>query len=272
MARSTHRAPAGSVALGAQVKALTSQLGSKATANMLGVSPASINRMLKAVNSRNMSKAFTTGRALTSWAARVTAAKSMLPREAARAVDRRKRPGPLATPAPTRDGRKQQDIAAAVKSQYRDRDLAKALGVSRQKATAMRLAAERGTAPKETTQALTEARNKLEERGAYTKDGIKVISQEQANALLLRPGVESRGKGFPDWKSVTEWFEGVLGGKEQGSTFARVVNRGTAANPSYDILVSENSDDVLDDSVPDDPYDNWDYGDDPEDYGDMQDE
>ncbi len=264
MAR-TQRAPAGSVNIGRQVSRLVAEVGVKATANLLNISPASVNRVLSASTERKMGKAFHTPKGLEAWTRRLTNAKTTTTPEVRRVIEGRTRPDRHA-PARTRAGLKQQEQAGTLRAQYRDKDIAKALGVSRQKATAMRQAAARGKADAATTRQLAEARAQLAQDYSSVRDGIKILSQAAADRALQDPKVTSRHQDFTGWKDVKEYTKEILGGN---APFVRIVNRGTALNPHYDVLVSENSEDFPDPPAPED--EDWDYGDEP-DYADEQDE
>lgn len=137
MARSPSSAPRGAVSIARQVAREVQRSGAAAAAARYSVTPDYARRIAHASRTGTIGRLWRSDRAVSSWRDRLAGrGRPSAPRG----------PRPVG-PAPTKIGQRVQKIWQEI-GNYRDKDIAQALGISRQRATAERLRIERGDIPR----------------------------------------------------------------------------------------------------------------------------
>lgn len=265
MSKRAPRAPAGAVAVAASVRALVRDVGAKAAAQVMGVSAGRAAAMARAAERGRIGGIVHTPKGLSAWKERIDKAASHAPK-GIREVIKRDRAPEQHERAKTKAGRQHQTEAGMVRAQYSDKAIGKAAGISRQKATAIRLQLAAGKEPKEKDRAAFDKGVERLITRHGVRDGILVISQEKAAAILAKMtpaerAAHSADKKFTNWQDAKNWADGVAGAP---AAMVKVYNSGTASAPMYSMVISyEDTDDGYYDDA-----DDWDLGDDLEEMDD----
>lgn len=251
-----HRAPSGAVAVAAQVRALVRDVGARAAGQVLGISQGRAAALARASENRNVGNVFHTVKGLDAWRQRVEGYAKLAPPDVARVIRHEKQPEQHAR-ASTKTGRQHQTEAGIIKAQYSDGAIAKAAGISRQKATAIRLQLAKGAEPKAKDRAKFDAGvERLIERHGV-RDGIHVVSKDRALAVLDKMTPKERAehsadKRFTNWADLKNWVDGIAGAP---SSMVHVYNTGTASAPAWSVVIAyDDTDDSYDDDAFDDEY------------------
>lgn len=261
------RAPAGSRAIAAQVSRLVADVGVKTAANILGKSQSAVRTVDKAFRAGRVSDAWKTDKGLNNWTRATGRASTYASPEVRKVMSGAQAPAGF-TRASSRAERSAQDRMSALHAQYRDKDIAKAMGVSRQQVTAWRLKAARGDVPPGLGTKLAAAKDNLDRRGPRLEGGLKVYDDPSR----VPDGAVSRNK-YLTLKEAQKWIANVEGGSPNNpegnpKNYFRLVKRGEQdedGNELYDIV-------YMPEEARADEREALEDGEDPLDYADLEDE